>query len=283
MQKLLVTGGNRGIGKAIVRQLLDQGHSVVFTARKPEEGQAVVEELSRETGNDQLSFMQADLGDIASCYAFAQQVKDQHPDLSVLINNAGVWMPEKRLNGDQLEQTFMVNYLAPTILTQELFPVLKQNTPARIVQVNSALYQRGKVDLEKTPVGADFHPIKTYANSKTAGMLFHLHFAPQMSGSGVNMNAVHPGVINTGLGDSPKLLNRIVKVLKRFMKKPVYGAKAPVWLATSAEAADIHGHYYNEERDEPYNDYVKDTSRQQALMDYTENLLAKYRPAAQPS
>ena len=81
------------------------------------------------------------------------------------------------------------------------------------------------------------------------------------------MNALHPGVIRTGLGDSPKLLSRIVKWLKRFWKPASYVAQAPVWLATSQEVEGVHGLYFNEQKEEAYIDKVLDEARQKALME----------------
>ena len=274
INKVIVTGGNRGIGKAIAEQLLKESHKVVITVRDLAQGEKVAKALTAATNNPNITAIQGDLSSIASCYQLANNLKKEHPDCDTLINNAGVWMAEKIINEDGLEQSFMVNYMAPYILSRELFPLLKKNSPARIVNVNAGLYIKGQLDIEKTPKGLDFHSIKTYANTKLCNTIFTLQYAKEIAGSGVTINAVHPGVINTGLGDSPKLLSRLVKVIKRFWKPPAYGAIAPVWLATSEEVANSNGLFYNEKEIMPFTEYVLKEELQLALERYTKNQLA---------
>ncbi|MEL6718666.1 MAG: ankyrin repeat domain-containing protein [Bacteroidota bacterium] len=274
-KKVVVTGGNRGIGRAIAKQLLEAGHEVVIVARNEEQGNAVVAELKLETKNPDIQLLKGDLSSIETCNRLVEALKSEHSDMDVLINNAGVWMMDRELNEDGLEKTFMVNYLAPYILCKELFSTLKQNQPARIVNVNSGLYVTGKLDIEKTPYGLDFGKIKTYANSKFCNMLFNIDFAKEIEGSGVTLNAVHPGVIKTGLGDSSSFLSRIVKFTKRFWKAPEQGAVAPVWLALSEELEGVHGNYYNEKTLEALKDTVQDEELRAAFRLKTEEILGR--------
>jgi NAD(P)-dependent dehydrogenase (short-subunit alcohol dehydrogenase family) len=120
------------------------------------------------------------------------------------------------MNKDQLEVNFMVNYLAPYILCRGLLPILKANGPSMIVNVNAGLYIKGKLDLGKTPTGLGFGAIHSYATTKLCCVLFTIDFAREMADRGVPINAVHPGLINTGLGDSPKLISKLIKFVKRF-------------------------------------------------------------------
>jgi len=274
MKKVLITGGNRGIGKAIAQQLLAENKEVVITARKEAAGQAVIEELKTITGNGNIHFIQGDLSSIQQCKDLVAKIVETHPDIKVLINNAGVWMTDKKLNADGLEMSFMVNYMAPLILSKGLTPILKKNKPARIVNVNAGLYVTGKLLFEKTPYGEDFNSMKTYANTKLCNTMFTIDYAKALEGSGVTMNAVHPGVINTGLGDSPKLMSKLVKVVKRFWKKPEYGAIAPVWLATSPELEGVNGNFYNEQKIMPYAKNALDESVRLSLQKTTEAILA---------
>lgn len=273
---VLVTGGNRGIGKAIAETLLKEGHQVVISVRKAEVGQAVVEELKIVTQNPYISYIQGDLSNIQSCLELIKQIKANCPDLDTLINNAGLMMLEKQLNEDGLEISFMVNYLAPYLLCKGLFPVLKKNQPARIVNVNAGLYGIGDLDIERTPYGLDFKKIKTYASTKLCNVLFTIDFAKEIAESGVTVNAVHPGVINTGLGDSPIFLSRVVKVIKRFWKSPIEGADAPSWLAVHPETEAIHGKYFDQRKEMEYHAKAKDEPARIALRLKTETLLENY-------
>jgi len=273
--KILITGGNRGIGKAVAKNLLIEGQKVIITVRNEAEGNTVVEELKTTTGNPNISLIQGDLSNTQSCKKLIQKIKEDHSDINRLINNAGIWMAEKQLNEDGLEKSFMVNYLAPYLLCQGLFPILKQNKPSRIVNVNAGLYVKGKLDIEKTPYGLDFGSIKTYANTKLCNVMFTIDFAKKIEGSGVTINAVHPGVINTGLGDSPKLLSKIVKVIKRFWKSPEYGAEAPSWLAISEEVEGVNGKFYNEKSIMDYIDVVVNEELRAKLLGKTKVILTK--------
>lgn len=275
MKKILITGGNRGIGKAIAQQLLTENNEVVITARKEAIGKAVVEELKTITGNSNIHFIQGDLSSIQQCKDLVAKIMETHPDINVLINNAGVWMTEKILNTDGLEMSFMVNYLAPLILSKELTPILTKNKPARIVNVNAGLYVTASLNVKEAPSGNDFNNMKTYARSKLCNTMFTIDYAKELEGSGVTINAVHPGIINTGLGDSPKLMSQLVKVVKRFWKKPTHGAIAPTWLATSPELEGVNGNFYNEKKLMAYTKNALDESQRLYLKKTTEAILAE--------
>lgn len=271
--KILITGGNRGIGKAIAEQLLIDNHEVLITSRDLQKGKVAIAELKEKTGKTQIEVIEGDLSDIQRCLELVEQLQQKHQDIQCLITNAGVWMTEKKLNTDGLEVSFMVNYLAPYILWKGLLPILQKNQPSRIVSVNSGMYIKGKLDLEKTPKGEDFHPIRTYATSKLCTIISAIQLAEEIQGTGVTINSVHPGVIKTGLGDSEKLISKIVKFLKRFWKEPAYGAIAPVWLATSDELNGISGKYFDEKKETEFIDQVKDENLRNKLINLTESLL----------
>ncbi|MFK7774018.1 MAG: SDR family NAD(P)-dependent oxidoreductase [Saprospiraceae bacterium] len=275
INKVLLTGGNRGIGKAIAQKILEESQEVIIVCRNATEGKVVTKELASKTGNPKISFIQGDLSSIQKCKTLIEKIKAEHSDINILINNAGVWMTERKLNDDGLEMSFMVNYLAPHILCHGLFPLLKKNQPARIINVNSGLYLKGGLNIEKTPYGLDFGSIKTYANSKFCNMMSSIDFAKEIEGSGVTINAVHPGVINTGLGDSPKFLSKVVKFVKRFWKSPEYGAAAPTWLALSEELEGVNGNYYNEKEETEYIEEVKNEKLRAILQMKTEEILNK--------
>jgi len=272
-KNVLITGGNRGIGKAIAQKLLSEGHRVVITVRNKEQGQQVVQELAKIVKNDKISMLVGDLSTIESTYQLAKTIISEFPEIDTFISNAGIWASEKQINSNGLEMSFMVNYLAHYILCQELLPILQKNKAARIIDVNAGLYTKGKLNIEKTPTGLDFHSIRTYANSKLCGILFNLEFAKQIEGSGVTINAVHPGIIQTELGDSPKLMSKIVNVFKRFWKQPNYGAIAPAWLATSSELGGINGFFFNQKKLMQYNRIAQNKELRRDLMNFTKKIL----------
>lgn len=265
---ILITGGNKGIGRAIALHLAQQGHEVVIVVRDREKGKAA-EELRRVTRNDKVYFIQGDLSSIAGCIELTEIIKTAHPDINVLINNAGVWMTKMQLNEDGFEQSFMVNCLAPFILTTELLEQLKTNSPARIVNINAGLYENGQLDLDKTPYGKEIHKIKTYANSKLCNAMFTIDLSNQLKGTGVTINAVHPGVVRTDMGTFKGLPGLLFRLVKRFWKAPEQGATALVWLVTDEELKDVNGRYFNEKTEVVYSAKVLNGSLRKKLWDST--------------
>lgn len=241
----VVTGGNAGIGYEIGQALARQQARVVMVSRSEARGRAAQQAVQADTGGT-VDLVVGDVGSVASTRQLADTLLASYPVIHVLINNAGVWMTKKVLNEDGLEQSFMVNHLAPFMLNQLLLPALRAADGARIVDVNAGLYANGKVDLVKTPYGKDFGRIRTYANSKLCGVLTLAEQGRRLEGSGVTINMVHPGVIRTGLGDSSGPIGWLLRWVKRSWATPAQGAVAPVWLATAPEVAGKSGLYFNE-------------------------------------
>jgi len=249
-KQAIVTGGTRGIGKEICRQLLTQNFEVIFIGRDKATGAAVQEELQTSFPDSSVNYLYGDLGTIASCKKLATDIQGQADTIDLLINNAGIWPTELSTNSDGLEMAFMVNHLAPLILTKELLPNIQKAENSRIVNVNAGLYPKGKVSTEATPYGKDFHKIKTYCNTKLCNILATLEIADKLEGSGTTINALHPGVIKTGLGDFGGFMGLLLNFVKNFWKSPEQGAVAPVWLATAPELEGVNGKYYNEKKEE---------------------------------
>ncbi|GAB1818274.1 SDR family NAD(P)-dependent oxidoreductase [Herbidospora sp. RD11066] len=229
---VVVTGGNRGIGYAVCAELARQGHRVVVVARDAAKGEEALRSLPGEAG-----LVLGDLSTVAGMRSVAERLMVVCPEIDVLVHNAGLWPSRLTLTGDGLEQAFAVNHLAPYTLNRLLEDRLK-----RVVQVSAGLYVKGKADPERTPYGADFHPLRTYADTKLCNVLMLPLFAERWRARGVTIDAVHPGVINTGLGDRKGPVGVLLKVAKRFWKTPDQGAAPVVALTTKSTT----GRYYDE-------------------------------------
>ena len=248
----VVTGGNAGVGKAIAVELARQKHHVVIVSRNPEKGAAALDEIKRLSDNQKVDLIVGNLSSIQATKDLAKDILKSCPDLTVLINNAGVWPMRLEINPDGLETAFMVNHMAPFILSTMLIDRLKKNAPSRIVNVNAGLYVFGKLDIEKTPYGKDFGRLSTYMNTKLCNIYFTQKFSEMIRGSGVTICAVHPGVLRTNLGDSPGIFGGVLKLLKRSMDPPEEGARAPVWLATCEALGETSGKYFELCVEKPY-------------------------------
>ncbi len=245
----VVTGANAGIGFEIALGLARQQAHTVLVSRDSARGDAAVNAIKAAVPGAAVSLIVGDLASVAGTHALAQTLAARYPQIHVLINNAGVWMVEKQITVDGLEQSFMVNHLAPLILNHKLrtnlLAAATATEPARIINVNSGLYVKGKVDIERTPIGADFGRIASYANSKLCNVLVLRKEAEQLTGCAVTINHVHPGVVRTGLGEMSGLLGWVLRQVKKAWLNPVQGAEAPLWLATSPEVSKITGGYFN--------------------------------------
>lgn len=268
----IITGGNTGVGKAIAINLAKQKHHVAIVSRNPEKGGAALREIKSLSDNQKVDLIIGDLSSVQSCKDLARNILKNYPDLSVLINNAGVWPAKLEINPNGLETAFMVNHMAPFILCNMLLDRLKENAPSRIVNVNAGLYVFGRLDIEKTPYGKDFGRLSTYMNTKLCNIYFTQRFSEMIRDSGVTICAVHPGVLRTNLGDSPGLLGRILKLMKRPMAPPEEGAKAPVWLATCPEPEKTCGKYYELCVEKPYARNARNPELRDRLWDLSARL-----------
>jgi len=254
----IVIGGNRGIGYEIAKELAARRARVLLVSRDAPRGRRAVAQMQAEIPEADIMPVTGDLSTIAGTRQLADSLLAQAPRIDVLVNNAGVWPTAMITNADGLEISFMVNFLAPFMLSHLLKERLIAGAPARIVHVNAGLYVRGKVDLARTPYGKDFGRIQTYCNSKLCGVLTLARETAMFESHGVTVSMVHPGVVNTDLGDMGGVLGWLMKQVKRRWMTPQQGAVAPVWLATAPELAETTGAFFNEKEVMPLDDVAKD-------------------------
>lgn len=213
MRTAVVTGGNRGIGYAVCEALVDKGFRVVAVARNTGVPPGV-------------EVVHGDLSSRRTVDALVTTLRDTCATIDVLVHNAGVWPTRPRHNEDGIEESFAVNHLAPFQLNLALADRLR-----RVVQVSAGLYVKGRVDLDRTPYGKDFHRMRTYCDTKRANLLLVPEFARRWQDAGVTIDAVHPGVIRTDLGDPGGMLGAVLRLVKRRWAAPAEGAAPIVRLA----------------------------------------------------
>ena len=187
----------------------------------------------------------ADLGSQREIRAAAAEFLDRYDRLDVLIHNAAVLPRERRVSADGLELQFAVNHLAPFLLTELLLERLRASAPARIVVVGSEAHRQGRIDFDDLQSERSYHRLRAYRQSKLANLLFTRELSRRLQGSGVTVNAVHPGVVITGLLFSGW---RIARLARPFLRTPAEGAKELVYLALSPEVAGVSGGYFVNQR-----------------------------------
>lgn len=193
---IFITGSTDGIGKLAAIQLAQAGHQVYLHGRNAQKLEALIQEIKTLSGNDKINGWLADFADLKAVDMMAKQIKDTLPQLDVLINNAGVFKSPKLKNADGLELRYVVNYLAPYVLTKALLPLLQKGPTARIINLSSAA--QIPVDYEVFKGKATASIQNAYAQSKLALTMWSFYLAQQLSN--VSVIAVNPGsLLNTNM------------------------------------------------------------------------------------
>ena len=239
---VLITGGTGGIGKATAIGL---GARVGITSRDQARARAAAEHIGRQSGNPAVDAFAADLSSQTEVRRLAAAVLDAYPRVDVLVNNVGGFWAHRRVTTDGVEHTFAVNHLAPYLLTNLLLERLIDSAPARIVIVSSNAQSLGYMDFDDLQGATAYSGPRAYNQSKLANVMFTYELSRRLAGTGVTVNALHPGVVSTSFGaEDPTLLTRMARPLMRFMKTPAKGAATSTYLASSADVQGITGQYF---------------------------------------
>ena len=239
---IVITGASSGIGKAAAFRLAREGRPLVMVCREGAKARAVHAEIVRASGNPAVELETADLSSQAQIREAAQSIRERHPEIAVLINNAGASFNHRRLSVDGIEMTFAVNHLAPFLLTNLLLDNLKAGAPARVVTVASDLQRPLRLDdLERNK---SYKAYDVYGETKLANILFTFELARRLAGSRVTANALAPGFLRTGLmRDARPVVRAFMSVAGVFMMESadkggariVHAALAPGLAGTSGE------------------------------------------------
>ncbi|MBI5429463.1 MAG: SDR family oxidoreductase [Nitrosomonadales bacterium] len=267
MKTLLVTGATDGIGLEIAKELAGSGHKVVLHGRNEEKVLHTRAVIAHSTPNAVLHTVQADLSDPAAICRMAQELNAHLPQLDVLINNAGVYMPERKLTKDGFEMTLAVNHLAPFLLTSLLLPLLKKSAEPRVVTVSSVAHMSGRIEFGNMNGERGFDAYHAYANSKLANALFACELARRVPR--LCSNSLHPGVIDT------KLLHAGFDMTGDTVST---GARTPVYLAVSPDVKGISGKYFDRCAAVQPAPFALDRRLAQQLWTWSENAVRAYLP-----
>ena len=243
----VVSGSTSGVGLAAVRRLAHAGAQIVMLCRNPDKAEAVQRELLAHT-NAPVEVVLADFSDLASVRAAAEVLLRDYPRIDVLINSAGLFSTSRTITGGGFETVFCVNHLAPFLLTHLLLERLKQSAPARIIQVNSEGHRFGGLDLaDLNWEHRRYNGYRGYGASKIAQLLTTWEFADRLHGTGVTINAMHPGDVRTNIGNNNGPLYRWFQriFIGPMLKDPAISGEALYTLAAAPELADVSGRFFH--------------------------------------
>jgi NAD(P)-dependent dehydrogenase (short-subunit alcohol dehydrogenase family) len=256
-KRILITGGNSGIGYHAGLKLARKGAQVVLACRDQKRGEAALNRLNEDAPGSSVELALLDLASLTSVHDFAARELGQGRPLDILINNAGVMAPPKRLETiDGYELQFGTNVLGHFALTGLLMPSLQRaaavsNERPRVVTIASIAHKRGQLDFDDLQATKNYGPMKSYQQSKLADLMFAFELDRRLRAisSPIMSVAAHPGVASTNLFNSGKysavesaarnLLGHAIGIL---LNTDSEGALPTLYAATSPEAED--GGYY---------------------------------------
>ena len=241
----LITGGTNGIGKSTALGLARMGGTVVIVGRNAQKTSQVVEEIRTASGNNKVDSLLADLSSQQEVRHLANEFKSRYSHLHVLVNNAGGFFMKRQISADGIEMTFALNHLAPFLLTHLLLDTIKASAPARVINVASAAHTSGKIEFDNLQGERTYTP-KAYDNSKLANILFTIELARRLKGTGVTVNALHPGFAATGFAkNNGKVFAALVSIFAPLVaRSPAKGAQTSVYLASSPGVEGVTGKYF---------------------------------------
>lgn len=239
----LITGSTSGIGKETARSLAKRGYRIILHGRDPEKGEKAAKELRSETGSESIDLLLYDLSDFGEVRKLAEKIRESYQNLNVLINNAGIWLSKRRLNGNGIEMTFVVNHLSHFLLTNLLLDRIAKSDHARIVNVSSEVHQNASIDYEDLTGEEGPSGYEAYKQSKLANVLFTFELADRVEGEGIDVNCFHPGAVRSELGRDHRFLKYLWKWFP-FFRGPKEGAETAIYLATSPDVNGVSGKYF---------------------------------------
>ena len=273
---ILITGATNGIGKAAAINFAESAKSIAFTYRNEELAEDLKNEMQKINPNLSINSFFCDFSVQDSIRECADKIKNDLKAIDLLINNAGVVNTEYSETIDGIENTFAVNHLGYFLFTNLLLDLVKKESESRIINVSSAAHHFVKgMQWDDINYKDDFKMgLKAYGQSKLGNILFTKQLAKKLQKDGVTVNAIHPGGVNTSLGNqNNSLLGRVLKIiLKPFFRSPLKGANTIIYLA-EIDCLSITGAYWVDGRVAKTSHYSKNEAEAEKLWRLSEKLV----------
>lgn len=259
---ILLTGATDGIGFETAKRFAADGHTLLLHGRSEAKLAHTKHELEQTAGDATLETYCADLSRLSEVVALASQVSEKHASLDVLINNAGVFKVPNTKTDDGFDVRFIVNTIAPYLLTAALLPLL--SSTGRVVNLSSAA--QAPVDLKALAGTRELGDSEAYAQSKLAITMWSFHLAQKLGSDGPSVIAVNPASL---LGS--KMVKEAYGTAGHDLS---IGADVLVRAALGDDFAQASGRYYDNDRQAfapPHRDAL-DPGKNQALVSAIEDI-----------
>lgn len=243
----IISGATSGVGYETVKALANGGANIVMIARNEAKAKVIKEEIEG-IYKVRVDYFIADFSDLQQVEKVALDILEKYPRINILINSAGIHSTKRKYNKDGVEMVFCVNHLAPFLLTRLLLERLVKSSPSRIIQVNSEGHRFNGLNINDINWKKRFYTgLRSYGASKTAQLLTVFEMAEELKGTGVTINAMHPGGVRTNIGNDNGRLYRwfLHNVTWHFLKDPKISGAAIYYLAAASELKDVSGKFFN--------------------------------------
>ncbi len=246
---VVITGATSGIGHAAAKKYASNGADILCVNRNERKSKELCETF-RNTYKIDCSYLIADFTKLSDVQAVAKQLAELDRKIDVLIHNAGVFMTKRTLTSDNLEMVFQTNYLSTFIINYYIKEKLIQQNSGRIIFVNSEAHRFAVWGLNFNDLAWEeykYSGLKSYGAAKMAQLLSMIKFNELFTGSGVTVNAMHPGNVKTNSGQSNSAMYKIFKrnVLDRSARDIEISAEALYYLGVSTELENTSGKFFN--------------------------------------
>ncbi len=268
----LITGASNGIGYEAALNLAGMGAKVILAGRDEKRTSLATQKIIEQTGNENASYLIADLSNSAGVRLLANSFLDKFHQLDILINNAGAMTGSRQVSADGFEMNWGLNHLNYFLLTHELLDLIKasgvKGRNARIINVASMAHKRAKMNFDDLQSEKSFKKWQAYGQSKLANIMFTYALAKRLEGYNVTANCLHPGVVATGFVDNIGTIeNSLSPLIKLFLTSPQKGAQTTTHLAVSPEVENISGVYFANSKPKQSSKLSHDVAAQERLWD----------------
>lgn len=256
---IVFTGGTDGMGRDACEKLARMGAEIVLLGRNPKKTTRVAREINTVAGAERVRTGIVDFESMTSVRECAVEVLADTPHIDVLVNCAGANFGERKMTNDGVERSWAVNHLAPFLLTHALLDRLKKSAPARVVQLSSATQAQGHIALDDLTRAGDWSTLNSYAQAKLAMIMCGQRLAEELEGTGVTVNALNPGWIDTDLarGSDIKGPEKLfAKYVTPLVAAPTFtGANRIITAAIAPQYDGVSGKFI-------YEDYVRTPNKE---------------------
>jgi retinol dehydrogenase 14 len=266
----VVTGGSSGIGREVAVGLAARGATTVIVGRGRDRVAEIAAAIAEATGNRSVETVGiTDLALRSDTEAAGRELLQRYPRIHILVNNAGAYFARRETTSEGFERTFALNVLSPFLLTSRLAPRLVESAPARVVNVSSAAHYGASVDFSDLQNRPPYRGYRAYGRSKLELLLLTREFARRFEGTGVTVNAVHPGFVASGFGSNNggRVAVGLAVVKFLFAKSVRRGAAVPLFAATDSSLTGLTGQYISGRKVKPGSPASRDMLAARRLYD----------------